>query len=377
MEYDYLIIGAGLAGCTAGRLLAQAGARVLAVDRADLDAKDKLCGGLLTPRAQKLAGALLGEQVQGLVRQRHTEMTVLFNGRVQPLEGVDVAGVMRRDLDRLALERYLGAGGNLADRCRVERLDLAGGRAVLRLESGEAPVRFATLVAADGAASATRKAVCRQAAERLGVLGRNVAQAAKRRALLADSPQVLPSLEAFVEPVDAPLTGMICPAERGYCWYIPCGDTANIGVDAQPGTPSAQLRGMLDGFAQQLGVRVPAGAVRGAFIPSGGQPLLGVSAGGTQAFFVGDAAGLAAPATGEGIYYALQSARQLAVSRISGGPGYSALMAKDVAQLQQQYRMLGLLYSQKASNALLGAADRLGAGQDALVRLALKLFAAF
>ena len=61
MRVDVLIAGAGLAGACCGMLLQQQGLQVLSVDQADLQAKDKLCGGLLTPRAMGELQRIYGE----------------------------------------------------------------------------------------------------------------------------------------------------------------------------------------------------------------------------------------------------------------------------------------------------------------------------
>ena len=53
-QYDTVIVGAGPAGASAARVLAEGGARVLLIDKAKLP-RYKPCGGGLTVRARRRA----------------------------------------------------------------------------------------------------------------------------------------------------------------------------------------------------------------------------------------------------------------------------------------------------------------------------------
>lgn len=408
MQYDYLIVGAGLAGCAAARLLAQSGARVLAVDRADLEAKDKLCGGLLTPRAQRMMARLYGDAAESLYTQSHTSMRVLFGGHDHVIDRVLVRGLNRRDLDRFVLGEARAAGVDVRDRTRVTALDISGRRATLSSREGEEVVEFDVLVAADGAGSWTRREVLRQA----GVFGRGGqgAQASQgiqgdRAAREGQAPQgaapvdraarphqssfvprfarpieaeVLPSIEAFVAPSGQPLTGKYNSAIRGYCWYVPCGEVANIGCDGQAGTSPERLRRVLAAFAEDVGVEVDDANIRGAFIPTGGSILLQAEVGDTPVYFLGDAAGLAAPATGEGIYFALKSAASLARSlTVPGCASYRSLMDGEAATLLRQHAMMPLLFNERVMEGTISLSHATGIGSERMARFALKLFASF
>ncbi|MDZ4277906.1 MAG: FAD-dependent monooxygenase, partial [Dehalococcoidia bacterium] len=63
ITYDAIVAGAGPAGSTAARLLAQQGASVLLLDRARFP-RDKPCGGAVTVRAADEAGIDLSPVIE-------------------------------------------------------------------------------------------------------------------------------------------------------------------------------------------------------------------------------------------------------------------------------------------------------------------------
>ena len=95
--YDVIIAGAGPAGTAAAVVLARAGARVLALDRAEFP-RDKLCAGLLTwktvrtiervfarsPEALKVSGVINFESSR--YRIRHLGQELSCESLVYPLD---------------------------------------------------------------------------------------------------------------------------------------------------------------------------------------------------------------------------------------------------------------------------------------------------
>ena len=64
--YDSIVVGAGPAGSTAARVLAERGARVLLLDRARFP-RDKPCGGAVTFAAASEAGVDLSPVIERTV----------------------------------------------------------------------------------------------------------------------------------------------------------------------------------------------------------------------------------------------------------------------------------------------------------------------
>lgn len=109
---------------------------------------------------------------------------------------------------------------------------------------------------------------------------------------------------------------------QGYFWIFPRTDHLSVGLcGKQNGEPNSRLKERLDRHMDERGLSRAGGVFYGHLLPSfslasmRAQPRAGE---GWAA--VGDAAGLCDPITGEGIYYALRSAEELAACCLEGRP---------------------------------------------------------
>src|SRR5258706_3542151 len=104
---DAIIVGAGPAGATAARHLAERGARVVLFDRARFP-RDKLCGGGLTPKAIALVPPAAQLTVQRWVERVEIRSRI---GAFEMAEAhVKVGMVDRRDFDLKLVEAASSAG---------------------------------------------------------------------------------------------------------------------------------------------------------------------------------------------------------------------------------------------------------------------------
>lgn len=209
MECGCLIVGGGLAGCTAGVLLRRAGVDVLMLELLDAKAKDKLCGGLMFSESMddyirifgKAAARRIDAETPDRIRKRYAGREIVWL--------LDLAALQRKQLDDGAMESYLSAGGRLMDRTTVRRLRAEDGAAECEdLRTGETfTVRFSHIVGADGAMSAVRR----------------LATGKKPRVCFAMETTVeRRGGDVILEFLSSPMTG--------YVWYIPQGPTAVIGL---------------------------------------------------------------------------------------------------------------------------------------------------
>ena len=293
--FDAVVVGGGPAGATAATDLARLGRSVLLLDRGG---RIKPCGGAIPPRL--IADFAIPDE-QLVAHITSARMVAPSERRVDmPIDGGYVGMVDRCRFDEWLRGRAGSAGAvrRLGTFERTER-DADGMARVLyrsndctdRGEPGE--VRARAVIGADGAQSG----VARQCLP-------DVAPA--------------PFVAAYHEIVRAPTAGAADYDGRRcdvyyqgrlspdfYAWVFPHGDTLSVGVgSAQKGF---SLRGAVTGLRQASGLDgLDTVRREGAPIPL--RPLARWD-NGQDVVVVGDAAGVVAPASGEGIYYAMASGR--------------------------------------------------------------------
>ncbi len=352
-DVQVLVVGAGPAGIAAGLEARRLGLDVLVVDRAEFP-RDKTCGDGLTTGALRILDRL-GLDVRTLPSYAPVTETVLVSpaGRevVVPLPGGGeyACVVPRVELDAALVDVARACGVEMWEHARVvdARDD---GDAVTVTFADDTTLRVAWVIAADGHYSAVRRALARSR----GALARSPGA-------LARSPG---TLAADAADADAPALGtwhafrqyfsgvedrrLWVLFERdflpGYAWVFPVGDgRANVGFgvlrDARHGNrqraPSgkalaAQWRDLADrpSLRRALGPHAtPEGTPRAWPIPADYDRARLVRG---RALFVGDAASVVDPMTGEGIAQALETGARAAAA-IAGRP-------HDVTAVGTRYR---------------------------------------
>ena len=292
-DYDVIVVGGGPSGATAAHEIALAGHKVLLLERAF---RIKPCGGAIPP-------CILGEfDIPRSLLKAEIQSARMISPKAQkvdmPIEGTFVGMVDRDEFDpwlRLRAQRA-GADLELAAFKKVEYIDKTTLRVTYVSKDHDTETRTATarcVLGADGA----RSQVARQGIPKH-----------------ADVPWVL----AYHEIVEAPeaatedydpercevwYQGGLSP--DFYAWVFPHGKSASIGVGSAYKDFSAkksvnELRA-ISGLDAAETIRK-----EGAPIPM--KPMKRWDDG--KALLVsGDAAGVVAPASGEGIYYAMLCGR--------------------------------------------------------------------
>ncbi len=291
--YDVVVIGGGPAGATAAHELALKGRSVLLLDRAG---RIKPCGGAIPPRLIKdyaIPDSLL------VARATSARMVSPKTANVDiPIEGGFVGMVDRDQFDEWLRERAASAGAHR----RVgtfERLEHgADGINTIHFKAREDhrrgegtpdSIRARTIIGADGAKSG----VARQAIP--GAKDVNYVFAYHE---IVAAPDIKPAGYDGTR-CDVWYQGRLSPDFYG--WVFPHGDTLSIG------TGSADKGFSLRGAVGDL--RAAAGLSGAKTLRREGAPLpmkpLKKWDNGRDVVLAGDAAGVVAPASGEGIYYAM------------------------------------------------------------------------
>ncbi len=281
------IVGGGPAGSLLAFHLARDGAAVTVYDPSH--PREKPCGGGLTGKAVKLLPPAPAADPLPVRWIDRCTFDAASGASLEVALDTPVAVAARLELDSWLLRRAVEAGAqHLPERVLEARAD-----GTLRTASGTRSVDV--IVGADGAGSLVRRQI----------LGGPVPKARLHMAV------------GWYAPGDAPMLVRFLPGLAGYLWLFPRRDHVGVGIAAPLGAiPSRELFTRLEA---EVARHYPAlleldPEQRYAhIIASPGTdeaPLREIS--GDHFALVGDAGALADPLTGEGLYYALASARLLA-----------------------------------------------------------------
>lgn len=285
-EYDVVVVGGGPSGATAAEHLARQGRSVLLLDRAG---RPKPCGGAIPPRLIRdyaIPDHLICARIKGARIVSPKDKSVDM-----PIDGGYVGMVDRDVFDEWLRERAADAGAERATG-HYESIERdADGRAVVVYRTKDEVahrVRTKLVIGADGARSAI----------------------AKHHVKGGDK---MPCVFAYHEIIrtpenDARYDGSRCDVIYNgrlspdfYTWVFPHGHQTSIGTGSA--RKGFSLRGAVTTFRREAGLDT-AETIRREGAPIPLKPLKCWD-NGRDVLLAGDAAGVVAPASGEGIYYAM------------------------------------------------------------------------
>jgi geranylgeranyl reductase len=294
--YDVVVVGGGPSGSTAAYDLAKLGRHVVLLDRAG---RIKPCGGAIPPRLIRdfaIPDHLIVAKINSARMVSPTDVEVDM-----PIDGGYVGMVDRAEFDEWLRKRAADAGAERRTGLfkRFER-DESGVNIVYYEERApdgtmkESSVRARSLIGADGALSAVAKQ-CLPGADRLPYVF------AYHEIIKA--PEKSAEIRYDGRRCDVYYQGTVSPDFYG--WVFPHGNTVSVGTGSA--VKGFSLRDSVGDLRKAAGLdEVETIRKEGAPIPLHPLPRWDD---GHSVLLAGDAAGVVAPASGEGIYYAMLGGR--------------------------------------------------------------------
>ncbi|ABG29880.1 geranylgeranyl diphosphate reductase [Roseobacter denitrificans] len=293
--YDVVVIGGGPSGATAALDLVHSGHRVALLDR---KGRIKPCGGAIPPRLMQ--DFHIGDDQ--LLAKVNTARMISPTGRKVdiPIENGFVGMVDRKDFDPFLRQRAADAGADYftGTFVRIER-----------------PEGTPVVIYRDKATQEERELPCKL------VIGADGAKSRVGLAEVKDADKV-PLVFAYHEIIKAPPKSAIYDPERCdviydgaispdfYGWVFPHGNSASVGMGTE--LSSVNLK------EATAALRDAAGLSDCETIRKEGAPIplrpLDRWDNGKDVLLAGDAAGVVAPSSGEGIYYAMVGGRVAATA---------------------------------------------------------------
>lgn len=341
-NWDAIVVGGGPAGATAATELARLGRSVLLLDR---EGRIKPCGGAIPPRAIErfaISTSLLVARIDcaRIISPKGRKVDIGIEG--------GFVGMVDRDVFDEWLRRRAATLGAIRVAGTFERLERESNgllRVLWRAKGAPASAaldsaRTRFVIGADGANSS----VARQ----------TIPEAAARRFVFA-----------YHEVCERPPEGLADYGDRRcdvlydgrlspdfYSWLFPHGPTFSIGTgSAAKGSP---LREAVAAYRRRMGLDFVRTLRReGAPIPL--EPLRRWD-NGRDVVLAGDAAGVVAPASGEGIFYAMEG------GRLAAEVVHEALATGDTRVLAQARRRF--MRAHGAVFWILGVMQRYWYGSD-------------
>ncbi|WP_407702192.1 geranylgeranyl reductase family protein [Streptomyces specialis] len=292
MVWDVVVVGAGPGGASAARAAAEAGRRVLLVEKAELPRYKTCGGGIIGPSRDALPPGF-----ELPLKDRVHAVTFTLNGklaRTRRSKRMLFGLVNRPEFDQRLVEAAVKAGAELRTGTTVARVEQHGPavpdrRTVAVVLAGGETLLARAVVGADGSASRIGAHV----GVRLGQVDLGL------EAEIPIPPEVAADWKGRVLIDWGPLPG-------SYGWVFPKGDTLTVGVISARGDGAATKR-YLEDFVARLGLAGFEPTVSSGHLTRCRTDDSPLSRG--RVLVCGDAAGLLEPWTREGISFALRSGR--------------------------------------------------------------------
>ena len=300
MVYDVIIVGAGPAGSTAAKNLAEKGIKVLLLDKAAFP-REKPCGGGLPTRVQKRF-PYIEPFIDSVSYGSNTYSSSLRYKFELIREKPFLMMVLRKDFDFGLLSLAQQAGATFSAGKSVVDVVVQKDKVSVMLDDGQT-IETQAVIGCDGMHSVVAEKT--NLSKKLEVLCIT---------LMQEQPMTPKQLTTFFTKKHLIYLLIKAHGVAGYAWVFPKKNCVNIGIGefqsavskARPKIPLKETYEALITLLKEkklLPAEFPIENLRGSTLPI--FPLEKTC--GDRVLLCGDAAGFVNPITGEGIYYAMVS----------------------------------------------------------------------
>jgi geranylgeranyl reductase len=330
---DVLVVGASVGGSTAADTLARAGVPVILLERNLQWVKP--CGGALPPIAFsefEVPQELIARKVhRTLVHSPTDRLADVEVKGTRPGDEAYVAMVCREEFDPWLRQRAVSHGASLIEGQLNSLKADASCVTVTYRERGSGAnktIRVAAVIGADGAYSPTAKAMGLPQVPRCVAIQERFRLPAEKMARWEDT------ADLYLGPDVSPDL---------YAWAFPKKDHVAVGIGAGAGQ-TKQAKQFLENLKQRIAPELAGGELllqEAHALPMHPRPQIAFD----RVMLVGDAAGLVVGTSGEGIYWAMKSAKIAAevLAENIRNPSQAALMRYQKLWWKRYGTMYGFL----------------------------------
>jgi geranylgeranyl reductase family protein len=300
LEYDVIIVGAGPAGSTVARSCAKQGLKTLLVEK-DRFPRYKPCAGCLSPRVLGVLDFDITDVIESIVSR--VKFTYQLKDPFSIISPNPIAYLVMRDsFDQFLCRKAQEWGADLYEG-KVAGFQQDAEGVDVSIEGGKSP-RCQYLVGADGARSIVARSLQEGMRKKTGIAlqGERWWTSGIRKGRSSVH------LDLGVVP-------------NGYGWIVPKGNLISIGIGVILPSRGVKLKSRFERFIGTVDYIKGIEMEKTSFYPlptfTGEEQLFSQG----RVLLVGDAANLMDPLTGEGIYYAVRSARVAAETIIKANEG--------------------------------------------------------
>ncbi|MCI0454872.1 MAG: geranylgeranyl reductase family protein [Candidatus Dadabacteria bacterium] len=331
--YDVIIVGAGPAGGMCAYELSKRSLSVLILEKEKLP-RYKVCAGGLTTKAVEI----ISEDFQDLTENYTYNIHLTLNhkwgfSKITPFPIVTM--VMRDMFDLFLVQKSVEKGSYLIDQTKVSEINELADYTVAKTDRGNFVSKV--IVGGDGVNS---------------IVARSLGLRNKRRLGIAIEGEIFPNnLSADISSYNGSLHLDFNVIPKGYGWIFPKRNHLSVGVF----TTLPKIKDIKEYFSlylerKSLSNNYTCSSLIGHQIPLGGSyEKLNTKRG----LLIGDAAGLADPITGEGIYYGLRSGqiaaeaiyRSLTADSLSLNKYSSEVASEIITELKYASYIAALFYN--------------------------------